>query len=307
MNILIAGGTGFLGRALTDALLSLKPVERPIQVVWLSRKHKHRNIPESVKVITYNDLTDNLRFDVVVNLAGESVVESCWSDQRKTQLLHSRVWPTETLVNWMATLTVKPRLFMSSSAIGWYGARGNAVLDERSEPQEEFQHQLCREWEKASLKATQHGIRTCIFRTGVVLHPSNGMLAKMLPVFKLGLGGKLGSGEQILSWVSLQDWVNALLFLMQEDHVQDAQPTGNVFNITAPNPVSNLEFTQVLAKALRRPAWFTVPAVFLRLGFGEMSTLLLQGQYVLPIALMDKGYHFAHATLQEALQSQLKK
>lgn len=298
MRVLISGGSGFLGRALTHALLENNPLGLITDVTWLSRRQVHANA-NHVSVITYDELDDTASFDVVINLAGESVVAKRWSQQRKQTLLDSRLTPTRMLVEWMARQTEKPQVFLSSSAIGWYGAQGDRVLDEASLPHDEFQYQLCDAWETAARAAETQGIRTVIVRTGVVLHPDDGMLAKLLPPFSMALGGRIGSGKQQLSWISLSDWVDSVRFLLAQ---HDAH---GVYNLTAPTPVTNGTFTKLLAAQLKRPAVIPVPSFVLTSALGEMATLLLDGQKVLPKRLLDAGYQFTHQTLPMALADQL--
>lgn len=298
MRVLISGGSGFLGRALTQALLENPVAGQMPEVTWLSRRTSHSHA-QHVIVMTYDELSADHVFDVVINLAGESVVGKRWTKTRKQRLFDSRLKPTQTLISWMNQAKQKPSVFVSSSAIGWYGAQGDTTLDESSDPHDEFQHQLCAAWEALVLKQQQVDIRTVILRTGVVLHPSDGMLGKLLTPFNLGVGGRIGTGKQILSWISLEDWIGATCFLMQRTTAQ------GIYNLTAPTPVTNADFTQTLAKQLRRPAMFPVPSTVLKLALGEMSTLLLDGQNVLPKRLLDAGFEFQHSTLDAALSEQL--
>lgn len=297
MNIVIAGGSGFLGRALTEQLIN--QFDDNICVTWLSsrpQQHSH----QSVKVLAYDELEQNLACDVLINLAGTGIADKPWSDKRKELLMSSRIDTTQKLVTWIRTLE-KPPLFISGSAIGWYGVQGDKALTEASAPVIEFQHRLCDEWEKMALQAANF-TTVIIVRTGVVLHKSGGMLKKVLTPFKCGLGGKLGSGQQILSWISLTDWINAVIFLINHHQNQhENQHNQHIYNLTAPNPVSNATFTQTLAKTVNRPAFFHAPAFILKLALGEMSTLLLNGQKVLPKQLLDIGFTFSHEQLALAI------
>lgn len=299
MRILIAGGSGFLGRALSARLR-----EEGAGVVWLSRSPSRR-APGGVRVAGYDGLAGDDHFDAVVNLAGAGIAGRRWSDGRKQLLLDSRLGPTRSLIRWMQRCRRRPQVLLSGSAVGWYGAQGNAPLTEDSPAVDDFAHVLCAAWEKAAMDAVALGVPVLLLRTGVVLHPDGGMLRRLLPLFRLGLGGRLGDGRQQLSWIARQDWVEAVcrLILRHLDGAADA-PVGPV-NLTAPAPVDNAGFTSVLGHALRRPAVLAVPAPVLRLALGEMSTLLLDGQRVLPQRLQQDGFRFRHPQLAPYLESVL--
>ena len=200
------------------------------------------------------------------------------------------------LIKWLKNCAIKPHVFISASAIGFYGSHDKTPLDEQAIPHKEFSHILCNQWESAALTAKKLGIRTCITRFGVVLGRKGGALNKMLPAFKLGLGGQLGDGQQFFSWVHLEDACRAICFLLENHHLKGA------FNVTAPNAVTNQVFTQTLATVLHRPACFNVPAWIIRAAFGEMGdTLLLKGQHVIPQRLQEAGFNFDYALLRDAL------
>lgn len=296
MRILITGGNGFLGRALTAALLS-----QGATPTWLSRDPRGINAPVGVEVRGYDSLQASDCFDVVVNLAGAGIADRRWSDARKQELFDSRLGPTRTVVDWMRRAQVRPRLLLSGSAVGWYGRQpATRELAEDSTPHREFVHALCAQWERAALEAVALDVPVVLLRTGVVLDPAGGMVRRLLPVFRLGAGGRLGNGEQVLSWISREDWVRAVLQLL-DPHAGRPALAGPV-NLTAPAPVSNREFTRILARSVRRPAWAAVPAQALRLVLGEMSTLLLDGQRVLPRRLLDSGFEFSHPRLDTLLR-----
>jgi len=290
MKILISGGSGFLGSALSQALLV-----KGHQVSITSRQPERCKTVEGVNVRYLERLTTTDYFDVVINLAGAGIADQRWSDTRKQALRDSRLETTRALVDWMRNAIQKPSLFLSGSAIGFYGAQGETELTETSEPHAEFVHQLCADWEDTAKIAEELGVRTVLLRTGVVLHPDGGMLRRVWLPFKMGFGGRLGDGQQWMSWISRQDWIDAVLFLMQHPTAQGA------FNLTAPNPVRNLEFTQTFAESLKRPTLLPMPTWFVKLAFGEMSALLLDSQRVLPKRLKDAGFVFKHPTLQGAL------
>ena len=319
MNILISGGSGFLGSAFSDELIKrYRTQDKDLHITWLTRDSSQTH-PDTISMMTYDELAHSDKsFDVILNLAGAGIADSRWSDARKEQLLASRIKPTESLLAFIKRTSSKPKLMVSGSAIGWYGAQGDKPLTESSGFETDFAHQLCHEWEQLALKATEHGVPVAIVRTGVVIHPDGGMLGKLLTPFKMGLGGQLGDGKQIMSWVSREDWVGAVIFIIEQHlaNYADTQTTDDhsletindtpvlVYNLTAPNPVTNHTFTKTLGAWLHRPTFFTLPNFLLKLIFGEMSTLLIDGQKVLPQALQDAGYDFKQPTLKQALEEQ---
>ena len=288
-KILIAGGSGFLGAALCKALIA-----QGHQLTVISRDPEQVKKKLAVQAISLADLTATQHFDVVINLTGAGIAEQRWSDERKKTLLDSRLQTTQALIDWMRQTAQKPTRFLSGSAIGWYGAQEEKTLTEQSSPHDEFVHQLCAAWEQCAQQATDLGIPTVLLRTGVVLDPAGGMLAKVLLPFKLCLGGRLGDGQQWMSWISRDDWVSAVLFLIEQPAV-----TGPI-NLCAPYPARNQVFTQSLAKALHRPAVFPMPAFVLQFLLGEMSGLLLDSQRVMPSRLEELGFLFRHPTLPDA-------
>lgn len=325
MNILISGGSGFLGSAFSDALLKrYQKMGKDLHITWLTRDSSQTH-PDNIKMMTYDELTQanstDTTFDVIVNLAGAGIADQRWSDERKEQLLASRIKPTEALLTFIERTGQKPKLLISGSAIGWYGTQGDTPLTESSGFETDFAHKLCQDWEKLALKATDHDVPVAIVRTGVVMHHKGGMLGKLLTPFKMGVGGQLGDGKQIMSWISREDWVGATIFIMEKhladqsddqqrvSHDDNALKTGNntpavVYNLTAPNPVTNHTFTKTLGAHLHRPTFFTLPEALLKVMFGEMSTLLIDGQKVLPQALLESGYEFKQPTLEQALREQ---
>lgn len=322
MNILISGGSGFLGSAFSKEIMQrYQSKSKEIRITWLTRDSSQAH-PNEIEMMTYDELaTSDSHFDVVLNLAGAGIADKRWSDERKEQLLASRIKPTNALLAFINRTTVKPKLLISGSAIGWYGTQGDTPLTERSGFETDFAHKLCENWETLALKATDYGVPVAIVRTGVVMHPDGGMLGKLLTPFKMGVGGQLGDGKQIMSWISREDWVGATIFILEKhlasqpnkqqsvSHDDNALTTGSdtsafVYNLTAPNPVTNHTFTKTLGAYLHRPTFFTLPAPLLKLMFGEMSTLLIDGQKVLPQALLDAGYEFKQPTLEQALTEQ---
>ncbi|MDN6275104.1 TIGR01777 family oxidoreductase [Psychrobacter sp.] len=322
MNILISGGTGFLGSAFSREVIERyrngeenHNDEQNIEVTWLTRDSSHAH-PSDIKMMTYDELaTTDESFDVILNLAGAGIADSRWSDERKEQLLASRINPTESILAFIARTDTKPKLLTSGSAIGWYGTQGEKPLDESSDFETDFSHQLCDKWEQLALTATDYGVPVAIVRTGVVIHPEGGMVDKLLTPFKMGVGGQLGDGQQIMSWISREDWIGATIFIIEQhlagkngEYANTLQTTSEtqarVYNLTSPNPVNNHAFTKTLGAWLNRPTVFTLPAFLLKLMFGEMSILLIEGQKVLPQALQNAGYEFKHPTLKQALEKQ---
>lgn len=298
MNILITGGTGFIGSALTKSL-----IDQGHAVTVLSRspdKIAKLYSPEVNALGSLSQLKTEDRYQVVINLAGAPIVEARWSEDRKQLIRTSRIGLTEHLISCIARMDVKPELLISGSAIGYYGNQGDTALTEQSTPYEDFSQQLCADWEAAARQAEQYGVRVCLIRTGLVIGNGGGFLQRMLPPFRLGLGGRLGDGRQWMSWIHRQDWINIALAMMADSTMRGA------YNATAPNPVTNAEFTRILAQCLKRPALLPVPAWLLKILLGEMSQLVLGSQRVLPERLLAQGFTFQYADLAAALNEALK-
>jgi uncharacterized protein (TIGR01777 family) len=297
MRILISGATGLIGTALSSSLNAAghtvnKLVRRepaPGEYAW---------DPKAGKL----DPAAFAECDAVINLSGAGIGDKRWTDDYKRELLESRVNGTELLATTMAALDRKPNAFLSGSAVGWYGDRGDERLDELSAPGSDFLSGLCQKWEAATAPAEEAGIRTVHLRTGIVLSRRGGALKKQLPLFKLGLGGRFGNGHQWQSWISIDDESAAIKHLLSSD-------IHGAVDLTAPNPVTNIEFTATLAKVLHRPAVLPVPMLGPKLLLGsELSkTLLLSSQRALPTALLRSGYEFQHATLDVALRAVLQR
>lgn len=297
MHIFVTGGTGFIGQALCGELY-----RRGEQVTVLSRRPETvtQRLGLPVEAVASPDYLRDHPVDVVINLAGVPIADRRWSEPRK-QLLHdSRVALTQQLVDAIAAAPNPPRVLVSASAVGYYGDGGNQPLDEQGRVHPEYTHELCAAWESAALQAEELGLRVCILRIGLVIGPGGGFLARMLLPFRLGLGGRLGSGQQWMSWVHREDLLRMILYLLAHKTLR------GVFNGTAPEPVRNSEFTLSLARQLGRPAVLPVPAPVLRLGMGEMSRLLLTGQRVLPRRLLDAGFEFHYPALDAALADVLQ-
>lgn len=314
MNILISGGSGFIGQALSQYLQGDRNTSNhsstqntSANITWLTRDINQAH-PDSVSLMSYEQLkTTEATFDVIINLAGAGIADKRWSDERKQLLMQSRLKPTQALLDYIERIANKPKLLLSGSAVGWYGAQGDKVLDETSGFVDDFAHQICDSWEEQASLATQFGVPVALVRTGIVIHPKEGMIAKLLTPFKMGVGGQLGSGQQIMSWISLQDWVRAAILVIDEQLNQTPKAVDNmkIYNFTSTTPVSNRQFTKQLGDWLNRPTLMTLPEWLLKLMFGEMATLLIDGQKVLPTALLDLGFEFKHQTIQQALHQQI--
>lgn len=290
----IAGATGLIGSALADSLR-----RDGWRVVRLTRRAV---AADDVAWDPANGRIDAARLagvDVVVNLAGESI-DQRWTAERKRRIRDSRVRGTTLLAREIAALTPRPRVLINASAVGYYGDRGDELLDERSAPGSDFLARVCVEWEGATAPASAAGIRVVCTRTGLVLAAHGGALDRMLLPFRLGLGGRVGSGQQWMSWISLDDQVRAIRFAIDRDELSGP------LDLTSPTPVRNEEFTRVLGEVLGRPTLLTVPAFAFELMFGEMGrALLLGGQRALPSRLLAAGFSFAHPSLTEALRAVL--
>ncbi|PIE18914.1 MAG: TIGR01777 family protein [Proteobacteria bacterium] len=238
--------------------------------------------------------------DVVVHLAGAPIADQRWNDARKARINNSRVRGTRTLATALAKLKDKPRVLISASAVGYYGDRGDALLDATSPPGDGFLAAVCQAWEEETRPAAEAGIRVVNLRIGVVLDPRGGALAKMLPAFKLGAGGPVGGGGQWMSWITLDDLVGAIHFLMFTEQAQGP------INAVAPNPVTNKAFSRALGEALKRPAFLPIPALAIKAMFGEMGeATVLASQRVQAKELMDLGFQFGDPEIGPALRRML--
>ena len=299
MRITLSGATGFLGRHLVKRLLS------DGHVITLLTRRPLTGLSPRIETYLWNpprlnpppEAFDNA--DALIHLAGESVNQR-WTTEAKRLLITSRLDSTRSLVQALSSRSKRPGIFLSSSAIGFYGDRGDELLSETSAAGTGFLADLSIDWEKEANLARSLGIRVYCLRTGVVLGRDGGAMASMLPVFRLGIGGKLGAGQQWMSWIHIDDWVGSVAHILNQD-----LPSGSL-NLTAPNPVRNVEFTESLGKVLHRPAFLTVPEFALKLLFGDMSSVLLGSQRVLPEVLLHSGYHFRHPALESALRSLLQ-
>ena len=293
MKILVSGSTGTVGSHLLNVISSNS------SEIWRlvrSRAEGERLIfwdPQGGRV----DNPDLLEgFDAVVHLSGENIIGR-WTEKKKDSIRQSRVLSTRYLVNLFSGLRNPPKTFICASATGYYGDRGGERLTERSAVGSGFLPDTCREWENEANKASDFGVRVINLRIGPVLSPKGGMLSSLMLPFKMGLGGVVGSGEQYLSWISIEDLSRIIIYLLEREEVR-----GPV-NAVSPNPVTNREFTATLARILRRPAWLAVPAFAVRLFFGEMGRCtVLAGSMVFPEKLLSCGYEFLHEDLGSALE-----
>lgn len=297
MRILLTGGTGLIGRALCRTWMA----QGYDVVVWSRRAHEVPALCSGAQGLGELDQWDKRQsLDAVVNLAGAPIADLPWTSSRRRVLWASRVDLTRSLVDWLARLEKRPSVLVSGSAVGWYGDGGDTLLDEDQVlPGADFGSRLCAAWEQEAMRAESLGIRVVRVRTAPVLAGGQGMLKRLTPVFRLGLGGRLGNGRQWMPWIHLDDEVGLIDFLMHHETC-----TG-VFNACAPDAVRNAEFTRVLAGVLGRPALLPAPAWLLNATLGEMSSLLLGGQRLRPRRLLEAGYVFRHPQLESALRSAL--
>lgn len=297
LTVAITGATGLIGSALVARLRA--------------RGHTVRRLLHSPRDPNPGDIVWNPAMgapppaalagaDAVVHLAGEPVAHR-WNEARKRAIRESRVRSTELLAAAVRAMDPRPRVFLSGSAIGWYGDREDTLLDESSGPGDDFLARVCVEWEGAAAPMADAGVRVVLLRTGIVLNPAGGALARLLPIFRLGGGGPLGSGRQWMSWIGLTDHIRAMEHALLTESMQGPA------NLVAPNPVTNAEFATTLGRVLTRPALVPVPSFALELLYGEMArATLLAGQRVLPKALSAAGFEFTQPTLEGALREELR-
>ncbi|MCS6953851.1 MAG: TIGR01777 family oxidoreductase [Bryobacterales bacterium] len=299
MRIVITGGTGFVGRRLVRRLI------RDGHVLHLLVRPGRTGVGPSVECSVWDVLAGEppgealAPADAIVHLAGEPVAQR-WTPETKRRIRDSRVAATQRLVAALARLPQRPRVLVCASAVGYYGSRGDEILTEDSSPGRGFLPEVCVAWERAAAEAEALGLRVVRLRIGIVLGPEGGALARMLPPFRLGAGGRLGPGSQWMSWIHVEDLVDLIRFALTADGFRGA------VNAVAPNPVRNSEFTETLATVLRRPALVPTPALALRVLFGEMAeAVLLASQRVFPRAAEAAGFSFRYPGLASALRNLL--
>ncbi|HMG32471.1 MAG TPA: TIGR01777 family oxidoreductase [Blastocatellia bacterium] len=299
MKVVVSGATGLIGRVLVEQLTADGHT-----IIALSRSPERADLA-GIDVRSWDPLAgppslDALEgADAVVHLAGEPIVAHRWSESQKKVIHDSRVLSTTNLVRGISIATSKPEVFVSGSAVGYYGDRGDEQLEENSAPGTGFLTDVCRDWEASAARASEFGVRVVMIRTGVVLSNKGGALQKMLPPFKLGVGGPLGSGRQWFPWIHISDIAGIF-----RHAIRTRQLKGPV-NGVGPEPVTNAEFTRELARRLRKPAFLAVPEFALRALMGEMADVLFYSQRVLPAAALSTGYEFYYPILSKALENLL--
>lgn len=300
MKVLITGATGFVGQTIVKELLSSGN-----EVVVLSRniaraafilgnECEYFQWSNSISELPPKEAFDGV--DAVINLMGAGIADKRWDEERKKMIYDSRVLGTRNLVEGMKALKTRPKSFVSASAVGIYGNRNGEDLTENSQFGDDFLAHVCKDWEAEAMKAKELGIRTGVIRTGVVLGRNGGALKRMLPVFKMGVGGQLGTGEQYMSWIHLIDLAHMYIEFISKTDLEGP------YNGTAPYPATNLYFTKALGKTLKRPTFAKAPAFALKAVLGEMSTMLLGGQKVLPRRFKEEGFRYRYPTLEMALK-----
>ena len=303
MRVLATGATGFLGSRLSDALL-----ERGDEVVGLTRDpERARTAAPAVAWHGWNASAERPPAsaiegaDVVVNLIGESI-DQRWTDDAKRRIRESRERATKNLVDALSAADPRPRALVSQSAVGYYGDRGDAIVEESTPPGTTFDAGVCAAWEAAARSAEDLGMRVAIVRSGLVLDPDAGLLKQLLPPFRLGLGGPIAGGRQYMPWIHVDDWVRLVLWVV------DGEDRAGTYNGTAPNPVTNAELSKALGRVLRRPAIFPVPKLAMKARFGsELGEVVTGGQRVVPRRALDGGFQFVHPEAEAALRDLLEK
>ena len=295
MNIFITGATGLIGSKLCQFLVH----KNHITALTRSPEKALAVLPAKVECVTdvaqvnFNDI------DVVINLAGEPIASGRWTKAKKQRIYQSRIDITKAITAAINAADTPPHTFISGSAIGYYGRQPSDLsIDESFEHCfDEFSHHLCKDWEETALGAESSDTRVCLLRTGIVLAKNGGALDKMLPPFRFGLGGPISNGKHMMSWIHIDDMVQLILFIIKHPEIQGP------INATAPNPVDNKTLSKSLAEQLSRPCIFTVPALAMKLAYGEMADLLLYGQKVVPKKLLDNGYRFRHQRINDAFEA----
>jgi uncharacterized protein (TIGR01777 family) len=296
MNILVTGGTGFIGSALSSDL------KKSGHIVTVTTRRK----TGSGKMLTWTppDIIPPEKissFDAVVNLAGDSIYSARWTKEKKELIRSSRIGTTQALVRSIKKSADPPQVLISASAVGYYGPRGDEEVSEDTSPGSDFLAGVCKDWEAGAMTAKEWGVRVVIVRFGVVLGPGGGALQKMVPAFKAFMGGHLGSGRQWMSWVHIEDVTGIIKYSIENKSVEGP------YNVCTPNPVTNREFSSILGKVLGRPSLLPVPGFALRAALGEFGDVLLTGQKVMPARILKAGYRFKYTEIDNALRPILNK
>lgn len=304
MDIIIAGGTGFIGNALAKFLINDN------HKVTVLTRNPDKGILHGVKYKKWScnkgDINKWKKYingsDVVVNLAGDSVSKGRWNPAKKEAIFKSRVKCTAAIVEAIKLSVDRPKVLINGSAIGYYGPRGNEEIDERDKPGTDFMSNVCIKWENEALKASEFGVRVAVLRTGIVLGSGGGALERIVQPFKMGLGGKMGSGQQWMSWICMEDLIRMILFIIKNNKAEGP------FNGTAPHSIRNKQFVDILGKILNKKPIFSIPSFVLRIMIGKefADTVILGGQKVVPKRAADFGFQFKHTDLKKVLESILK-
>jgi len=294
-KILITGGTGFIGQRLVQVLLTLN---YELTVLTRNINSAEKVLSSKVKLITeLSEIPDHCEFNIIINLAGESLAGGRWTTKRKEQFIESRLSVTSQLCNLIERLKVKPELLISGSAIGYYGPNKNNILDEKGDTTDCFPHQLCKQWEEQALKAKSSQTRVCLLRIGIVLGNNGGSLEELLLPFKLGFSMQISNGDQWMSWIHRDDLVAIMLHLIISPEISGP------INGTAPQPVTNKEFANILSLYVKTYIRLRIPAKFLSIMVGELADeLLITGQHVIPAKIEKNGFKFTYPTLSNALE-----
>lgn len=299
MKIFITGATGLIGRELIKHLMTHEVVvlTRDIKHAKQALAHANTKLHFIDSLNQLNNLND---FDAVINLAGEPIADKRWSTAQKQKICHSRWELTEQLVALIHASTHPPQVFLSGSAVGYYGNQHEHPFDESLQVScTKFSHHICAEWEAIAMRAKSSTTRVCLLRTGIVLSPAGGALKKMLPPYRLGLGGPIGKGAQYMPWIHITDMVRGIVFLLETEHAQGP------FNLSAPHPVTNAEFSRTLAATLKRPHLLITPPFVITLMLGEASELLFDSLRAKPKKLTELGFQFNFSRLEPALKQLL--
>jgi len=299
MKILIAGATGFIGKEL---IKKLDEKGHEIVVLTRNRETARFHIPVHCEIQQWdpenNPVSTNYLNDVdaVINLSGENIASSFWTDTQKRKLIGSRIMSVRRIVQAMRAMNTKPKVFISASAVGFYGNRKNEELRETSSAGKGFLSKICQSWENEITESKKLGIRTVIFRLGMVLGHDGGALEKIIPAFKLGLGGKLGDGSQWMSWIHINDFVNMIVYSIENPKIN------GIINAVSPNPVKNIEFTKTLGRLLKRPTILPVPGIALKIGLRDLSDLILYSQKVSAEKICENGFKFTYPSIDKAFE-----